>query len=157
MTTASLTPTVKSSFLDVSNPREGFGMEFIVQFPLDLPALGNSVMPMEFLTAVLLVPRNKRDVVTTSGDTGAVADHIIPSLVGEKQNAGPRQRRETDYLGISMLAGVAVKGGKGTETGCIAGVQAQFKSPKFCGGRKQGLVVRATPTCYSNLSPYFCT
>lgn len=153
MTMASLSPTVKS-FLDVSNTRVGFGTEFIARFPLDIPALRNSAKSNEFLKAVLLVPRNKRDV-KTRGETGAVADHIIPSLVGEKRDAGPRQRRETDYLGISMLAGVAVKGCRETETGCIARVQAQFKSPRFCGGRKQVLAATATPTCYSNLSPYF--
>jgi hypothetical protein len=67
-------------------------MEFIARFPLDLPALRNSPKSMEFLTAVLLVPRrNKRDAMT-SGRTGAVADCIIPPLVGEKRNAGPRER-----------------------------------------------------------------
>jgi len=63
MTTASLSPTVKSSVPNVSDPRAGFCMEFIARFPLDLPARHNSAKLMEFLTAALLVPRrNKRDV-----------------------------------------------------------------------------------------------
>jgi len=63
MTTASLSPTVKSSVPNVSDPRAGFCMEFIARFPLDLPALPNSAKLMEFLTAAFLVPRrNKRDV-----------------------------------------------------------------------------------------------
>jgi len=63
MTTASLSPTLKSSLPDVSDPRAGFCMEFIARFPLDLPALRNSAKSMEFLPAALLVPRrNKRDV-----------------------------------------------------------------------------------------------
>jgi hypothetical protein len=36
-----------------------------------------------------------------------------------------------DYLGISMIAGVAVKGCKKTEAGCIAGDPIQVQ-PRFC-------------------------
>jgi len=50
------------------------------------------------------------------------------------------QERETDYLGISMLAGVAVKGCKETETGCIAGTRVQLKPPRFSGGGKPGKI-----------------
>jgi hypothetical protein len=45
--------------------------------------------------------------------------------------------RLTDYLGISMLARVAVRGCKETEAGCIAGDRVQVKT-RFCGEWKTG-------------------
>jgi hypothetical protein len=76
MTTASLSPTAKSSLPDVSDPRAGFGTEFIARFPLDLPAVRRLTKWMAFLTAVLLMPRKNRYVIR-SRDTGAIADRTI--------------------------------------------------------------------------------
>jgi hypothetical protein len=60
MTTASLSPTAKSSLPDVSDPGAGFDMEFIARFPLDFPALRRLTKWMAFLKALLLMPRNNR-------------------------------------------------------------------------------------------------
>ena len=46
------------------------------------------------------------------------------------------QDRETDYLGISTLAGVAVKGCNETETGCIAGGASSAKTTEILWGAK---------------------
>jgi hypothetical protein len=55
MTTASLSPTVKSSLPDASDPRAESGMELITRFPPDLPALRGLAKSMEFLVAAGLV------------------------------------------------------------------------------------------------------